>query len=72
MVKKQIPDHIVRKVRAYLILKNVSNADIALLSGRKESSVRGVKYGFFKSRHIQSCISQLLKVDHKKLWGKAA
>jgi hypothetical protein len=69
---KIIPEHIVRRVRAHLILKGISNTDIALAAGRSINTVKVVKYGFGKSRHIQKSISQLLNIDHKKLWGKAA
>jgi transcriptional regulator with XRE-family HTH domain len=61
-----------QKIKSKMILKKISQAQIAEELGIDRSTVSGVVNGYRKSRRIQKAIADALGESYEKLWGKAA
>lgn len=60
-----------RKVKALMILKGISQTDIAKQLGVKRCTVSGAVNGLRKSRRVQRAIAAALDEDYETLWGEA-
>lgn len=61
-----------RTVRSLLVKNGIKHKEIAAALGLARPTVSGVISGHWRSENVERYIADLLKKDHKKLWGKAA
>ena len=68
-----LPEAHIRKLKARLYVKNISNDDIAAAAGVNVSTVRTVIAGFCKSANVMAAVTRLLgDASMEKTWGKVA
>lgn len=60
-----------RKVKVLMLLKGISQTDIANQIGVKRCTVSGAVNGLRKSRRVQRAIATALGEDYESLWGEA-
>lgn len=66
--QKIIPEKHVRRIRAMMILKGVTYADIARAAGTAVNTVRVVLNGFSASRRIQQAAADLLGLPYERMF----
>ncbi|QSV44912.1 helix-turn-helix domain-containing protein [Geobacter benzoatilyticus] len=57
-------------IKALMILKGISQTDIAKQLGVKRCTVSGAVNGLRKSRRVQRAIATALDEDYESLWGE--
>lgn len=57
-------------IKALMVLKGISQTDIANQIGVKRCTVSGAVNGLRKSRRVQRAIATALGEDYEKLWGE--
>jgi lambda repressor-like predicted transcriptional regulator len=57
-----------RKIRALLYEKGISQKEVARITGRRPSTVRVVLSGRGTSRPIQETVAELLNIPYEELW----
>lgn len=68
-----VPEDRIRKLKARLYVRQISNDDIAAAAGVSVATVRTVIAGFCKSQNVMAAVTRLLgDASVEKTWGKAA
>ncbi|GER92658.1 hypothetical protein A45J_0376 [hot springs metagenome] len=65
--QKNIP--LQKKIRAMLLLKGISGAEIARKLGMHRTSIYKCIDGFSKSKKVRQSIASALGVEYSDLWG---